>query len=55
LAGGIGEAMAKIKETIHRHMIEEKPRILFLHYWGKGKAIDLANGIKSALATQAKD
>lgn len=41
--------------AIHQHMIEEKPRILFLHYWGKGKAVDLANGVKSALATQAKD
>jgi hypothetical protein len=41
--------------AIHQHMIEEKPHILFLHYWGKGKAVDLANGIKSALATQSKD
>lgn len=41
--------------AIHQHMIEEKPRILFLHYWGKGKAIDLAKGVKAALATQAKD
>lgn len=35
-------------------MIEAKPRILFLHYWGKGKAAELAQGIRSALATQAK-
>ncbi|MBW8888889.1 MAG: DUF1259 domain-containing protein [Fibrobacteres bacterium] len=41
--------------AIHQHMIEEKPRILFLHYWGKGKAAELAQGIRSALATQAKD
>ncbi|MDB5106514.1 MAG: hypothetical protein JWP91_4203 [Fibrobacteres bacterium] len=41
--------------AIHQHMIEEKPRILFLHYWGKGKALDLARGIKSALDTQKKD
>jgi Domain of Unknown Function (DUF1259) len=41
--------------AIHHHMIEEKPRILFLHYWGKGKALDLARGIKSALDTQKKD
>jgi hypothetical protein len=41
--------------AIHHHMIEEKPRILFLHYWGKGKAVELAKGIKSALDTQKKD
>jgi hypothetical protein len=41
--------------AIHQHMIEEKPRILFLHYWGKGKALDLAKGIRSALDTQPKD
>jgi hypothetical protein len=41
--------------AIHHHMIEEKPRILFLHYWGKGKALDLARGIKAALDTQKKD
>jgi hypothetical protein len=40
--------------AIHHHMIEEKPRILFLHYWGKGKALDLAKAVKTALDTQAK-
>ena len=39
--------------AIHHHMTEEKPRILFLHYFGRGKAIDLANGVKAALETQA--
>ena len=32
----------------------EKPRILFLHYWGRGKAADLAAKLKSALDTQSK-
>jgi hypothetical protein len=35
--------------AIHSHMTEESPRILFLHYWGRGKAVDLAATIKSAL------
>lgn len=35
--------------AIHSHMTHENPRILFLHYWGRGKAKDLANGIKGAL------
>ncbi|MBL8882386.1 MAG: DUF1259 domain-containing protein [Hyphomicrobium sp.] len=39
--------------AIHHHMSEEQPRILFLHYWAKGKAIALATAIKTALVAQA--
>ncbi len=38
--------------AIHSHMTDENPRILFLHYWGRGKAEDLAKALKSALKTQ---
>jgi hypothetical protein len=38
--------------AIHQHMSEESPRYLFLHYWGKGKAVDLAKAVKHALDTQ---
>jgi hypothetical protein len=38
--------------AIHSHMTHEEPRILFLHYWGKGPATDLARAIKAALDTQ---
>jgi uncharacterized protein DUF1259 len=38
--------------AIHHHMTLETPRTLFLHYWGKGKAGDLAKGVKAALDTQ---
>jgi uncharacterized protein DUF1259 len=41
--------------AIHSHMTEESPRILFLHYWGRGKAADLATSIKSALELTAWD
>jgi len=40
--------------AIHSHMTQENPRILFLHYWGRGKADDLAKSLKAALATQNK-
>jgi len=40
--------------AIHQHMSGETPRTLFLHYWGKGKAADLAKAIKAALNTQTK-
>jgi hypothetical protein len=40
--------------AIHSHMSHENPRILFLHYWGKGNANDLAKSLKAALAAQNK-
>jgi hypothetical protein len=39
--------------AIHQHMSQESPRYLFLHYWGKGKAGDLARSLKRVLDTQA--
>ncbi len=35
--------------AIHHHMTGESPRILFLHYWGRGRASDLAGAVKKAL------
>lgn len=39
--------------AIHSHMADEKPRILFLHYWGRGKAEDLARALRRTLDAQA--
>ena len=36
--------------AIHQHMTGEQPRILFLHYWGIGRAEDLARGLRAAVA-----
>ena len=38
--------------AIHQHMSHEQPRYLFLHYWGKGRAIDLAQSLKRVLDAQ---
>jgi hypothetical protein len=38
--------------AIHNHMTHEQPQYVFLHYWGKGPAEDLARGLKAALDTQ---
>jgi hypothetical protein len=35
--------------AIHQHMAESKPMILFLHYWGKGSAAELAKGFRAAV------
>jgi hypothetical protein len=34
--------------AIHQHMTHEQPRMMFFHYWGRGRAKDLAENIKSA-------
>jgi Domain of Unknown Function (DUF1259) len=31
--------------AIRQHMIGENPRMIFLHYYGRGKALDLAQGV----------
>ncbi len=41
--------------AIHSHMTGEVPRILFLHYWGRGRAADLATTVKRALDLTAWD
>lgn len=39
--------------AIHNHMTHEEPRMIFLHYWGRGKAVDLAGSVKRALTYTA--
>ena len=40
--------------ALHNHMMNENPPIYFTHFWGKGKAADLAQGIRSALTAQKR-
>jgi hypothetical protein len=35
--------------AVHNHMLDEEPRIFFLHYWGTGKAENLARAFRDAL------
>jgi hypothetical protein len=35
--------------AIHHHMTGETPRVLFLHYWGRGPAATLAGSVKKAI------
>jgi hypothetical protein len=41
--------------AIHNHFIHDDPRILFVHYWGRGPAEDLARGVKNALNRQGPE
>ncbi len=40
--------------AIHNHMTQVEPSYYFLHYWGKGRAADLARGLKNALDQQTR-
>jgi hypothetical protein len=35
--------------AIHSHTMGETPRMMFLHYWGRGAAADLAKTVKSSV------
>lgn len=39
--------------AVHNHMLDEEPRIFFLHYWGSGPAAELAETVRAAF-DQAK-
>jgi hypothetical protein len=38
--------------ALHNHMIGEQPAYYFTHFWGKGPALELAQGLRSALDAQ---
>lgn len=38
--------------AIHNHMTHEEPQFIFLHYWGKGSAANLAKALRAALDAQ---
>jgi hypothetical protein len=38
--------------ALHNHMVGEQPAFYFSHFWGKGPARELAQGLKAALKAQ---
>ncbi|MEJ7708371.1 MAG: DUF1259 domain-containing protein [Pyrinomonadaceae bacterium] len=40
--------------ALHHHMLGESPRIIFLHYYGRGPAATLAQGFRAALGELGK-
>ena len=40
--------------ALHNHMIGEKPAYYFTHFWGKGRAADLARAFRAVLDAQRK-
>lgn len=39
--------------AIHSHMLDEQPRMFFIHFWANDDAMKLAHGIRTALETTA--
>ncbi len=40
--------------AVHSHMLNDDPHIIFLHYYGRGKATELAQGFRAALDVLGK-
>jgi hypothetical protein len=40
--------------AIHQHMVGETPRMMFLHYWGRGNAAAIAGTLRAALDQTGK-
>jgi Domain of Unknown Function (DUF1259) len=39
--------------AIHNHMLQEQPRLFFVHFWANDDALKLANGLQAALSKMA--
>jgi Domain of Unknown Function (DUF1259) len=39
--------------ALHNHMLDEQPRLLFMHFWANDDAIKLAKGLRAALDKMA--
>jgi hypothetical protein len=39
--------------ALHSHMLQEQPRLFFMHFWGDGDAVALARGLAAALDRMA--
>jgi len=35
--------------SVHNHMLDEEPRLFFMHFWANDEAVKLALGLRAAL------
>ena len=40
--------------ALHSHMLDESPRLFFMHFWANDDATKLANGLRAALDRTAR-
>jgi hypothetical protein len=56
LQGEVGSVMSKLRQggieitALHNHLLGETPHVMYIHYMGHGKARELAESFKAALA-----
>lgn len=53
-AGNDADAQIAGDVAIHHHMLGTQPTVIFLHYWGRGHAKELAIGFRAALDVLGK-
>jgi hypothetical protein len=39
--------------ALHSHLLDEQPRLFFMHFWANGEAMRLARGLRAALDRMA--
>jgi hypothetical protein len=39
--------------ALHSHMLNEQPRLFFMHFWANDEALKLAKGVRAALDKMA--
>ena len=55
LAGEVNPVISALRENgiqvtaLHSHMLDEEPRLFFMHFWANDDAVKLARGLKTAL------
>ncbi len=55
LAGEVNAVIRELRENgisvtaLHSHMLNEQPRLFFMHFWGNDDAAKLAHGLRAAL------
>ena len=55
LASEVNPVIGTLRENgievtaIHSHMLEESPRLFFMHFWANSDAVALARGLRAAL------
>ena len=57
-AGEVGPVLGALRSAgihvvaLHNHMLTEEPAYYFTHFWGKGPAASLAEGLRRVLEAQ---
>jgi len=55
LAGEVSPVLRALRENgievtaLHNHMLDDQPRVLFVHFWANDDTVRLAQGLRAAL------